>query len=81
MKRTRGATMPSAYVEPGSTGPKKQVRFWIKSSRGTDRAETVCVPAEWSEDSIKDELEEWCEQFGAWHSSENLVSYGFEVLP
>lgn len=55
-------------------------RFWIKSSRGTDCTSYVQLPYRLSEEAIKDYLEEWCSQFGAWHVSDNHVSYGYEKV-
>lgn len=56
-------------------------RFWIKSSKGTDKSEIVHVNNDLvDEENVKCILEDWCEQFGAWHVSENIVRYGSERL-
>ena len=66
--------MPMGYSSPGGT---REVTFWIHSSRGTDEGATLNVPADWDDEDIKYELEEWCSQFPAWHVSENYVRYGW----
>ena len=61
----------------------KKYKFWIKSSRGTNKSEIVSIQfgeGELTEDEIKDELEQWCSQFGAWHVSENFMRYGYEEV-
>ena len=55
----------------------KKYIFWIYSSRGTDSQQVVSLDANAKRSEIKDRLESWCEGFGAWHVSENLVRYGF----
>jgi hypothetical protein len=64
-----------------------RARFWIRSSRGTDTSEVVVLPAyvgELPKEKQREEVcyihERWCRNFGAWHSSENLVTGGFEML-
>lgn len=58
--------------------------FWIRSSRGTDQCCMKLYPyhsdqlAEQKE--IKEELDYWCSHFGAWHVSENHVSYGVKEI-
>lgn len=63
------------------------VRFWIRSSRGTDaHAHRVLdlgdeiEGTEHEEGWVTEALEDWCQGFGAWHVSENHVSYGYEVV-
>lgn len=52
--------------------------FWIRSSRGTENIHiTLPFPSGLKKDDIKDRLEEWCNGYGAWHVSENVVSYGW----
>lgn len=53
--------------------------FWIRSSRGTDDQAVVRIDSSLKKISIRDELERWCGSFGAWHVSENFVSYGWAV--
>ena len=60
---------------------KKRMRFWIKSNRGTDEYEDFWMPADMDDDALRAEVAEWCEQFGAWHHSNNVVSYGWDTLP
>lgn len=58
--------------------------FWIRSSRGTDDMTIRKVPKDTTKDVLKEILENWCSHFGAWHVSENCVSYGMKsikVLP
>ena len=69
--------MPYSYRAPEPVEPTVEYEFWIVSSRGTDHKEVLPLPAEWDEEDIKHELEQWCEQFGAWHVSENFVRYGY----
>ena len=52
-------------------------RFWIRSSRGTDSKTYKYINGPVTKDEIKSILEDWCSTFGAWHVSENHVSYGF----
>jgi hypothetical protein len=72
--------MPMGYtaprIEPGA--PVVWVTFWIRSNRGTNEKTRIQVPADWSEDAIKDECEQWCEQFPAWYHSDNMVQWGFD---
>jgi hypothetical protein len=65
------------YVVPESEGPTRRVEFWITSSRGTNNSEIFDFPEDLDDADIKDELEQWCSQFGAWSASENFISYGF----
>jgi len=53
-------------------------RFWIKSSRGTDKSEIVELPdyCKGDKEEIKCQLERWCSQFGCWEASENMCRYG-----
>jgi hypothetical protein len=67
--------MPRVYVAPAKEGRKLQ--FWIRSSRGTDSASIITVPSDWKDEEIQSELEDWCEGFGAWQSSDNYVRYGW----
>jgi hypothetical protein len=59
------------------TAPQIKVVFWIRSSRGTNRRETVILPRGTPADEKQHLLEAWCSQFGAWHVSENFVRYGW----
>jgi hypothetical protein len=52
--------------------------FWIKSSRGTDNQIVVTYPKKPESSDIKHDLEYWCSKFGAWTSSDNVVSYGWK---
>lgn len=56
-----------------------KVEFWIKSNRGTNETQIVNIPIGWDNKMIKEELEEWCSLFGAWHHGDNIVSYGFRA--
>ena len=56
----------------------KYVLFWIKSSRGTDEMSVQKYPASITEEEIKDDLENWCANFGAWTQSH--VNYGFKFV-
>jgi hypothetical protein len=51
-------------------------KFWITSSRGTDACSVKYLDAD-QEDEIKYFLENWCQNFGAWTSGDNLVNYGY----
>ena len=51
--------------------------FWIKSNHGTDIQHAVILPAVEKKSAIKDRLENWCSQFGAWTHSDNTVEYGY----
>jgi hypothetical protein len=62
--------MPTAYIPP--KGDKK-LEFW-KTFRGGERSAFIQVPADWSDDQIKDELEDWC-QFHL-HNSD-FMRYGW----
>lgn len=64
-----------------------KVRFWIKSNRGTNESVVETFP-NWEgllekelEARIKSRLEAWCSQFGAWDHGDNVVSYGYEIIP
>lgn len=55
-------------------------QFWIQSSRGTDE---VCMRRYDEKPTIgrlKHDVENWCENFGAWHVSENVCSYGWRPV-
>lgn len=56
------------------------ILFWIRSSRGTDEVTVREYRAKVSKEQIKADLEEWCSRFGAWHVSENMVSYGYKTV-
>jgi hypothetical protein len=75
-----------------------KVKFWIKSSRGTDKEAIFTVPryithtdtvkhfryrgesvADCKKRLIDGQLEQWCEQFGAWHHGDNYVNYGWNI--
>ena len=49
------------------------VEFW-KSFRGGERATYVHVPSDWSDEAIKDELEEWC---CFHHHNSEFMRYGW----
>ncbi len=51
--------MPMMYRAPIGTRP---IEFWI-SGRGGERVLSLTVPANWSDDEIKEELEEWRSQY------------------
>lgn len=59
---------------------KKAILFWIKSSRGTDDLAVYLFDSDISKAEIKDKLEKWCSYHGAWEKSENVVSYGYEIV-
>jgi hypothetical protein len=54
--------------------------FWIQSSRGTDSTTVRAYREKPSKEKLDSDLEEWCEKFGAWHVSENAVSYGWKQI-
>ena len=57
------------------------VRFWIKSNRGTDQEGYEWLPdVDENDETIKEALEDWCSQFGAWDHGDNVVDYGYEVV-
>lgn len=59
------------------------VRFWIKSNRGTDQEGYEWLPdvdMDENDGTIKEALEDWCSQFGAWDHSDNIVDYGYELV-
>jgi hypothetical protein len=60
--------------------PSVKARFWIKSNRGTDENEIVIIPRSLDGEALKDLLESWCDQFGAWHHGDNVVRYGLESV-
>jgi hypothetical protein len=55
----------------------KKYIFWIRSDRGTDSQQVVSLDSKAKRHEIKDRLELWCDSFGAWNASENVVKYGF----
>lgn len=55
-------------------------QFWITSSRGTDQAHIRRYESKPTKEQLKLDVESWCESFGAWHVSENTVSYGWKPL-
>ena len=57
----------------------KSYIFWIRSSRGTDSQMIAKLDASFKMSDIRNCLENWCDRFGAWHVSENSVSYGWAV--
>lgn len=58
----------------------KYYLFWIQSSRGTNATTVRAFETEQSKERLKSLVEAWCEGFGAWHISENSVSYGSRLL-
>ena len=60
------------------------LRFWIKSNRGPNVSAHRLIPlageGKEREAEIKDWLEDWCSQFGAWTHGDNIVNYGYEIL-
>ena len=64
-----------------SAKPKTRwYKFWIRSSRGTDCQTYLKLPHRLSKQEIRERLESWCSDFGAWHVSENHVEYGWEKV-
>ena len=59
---------------------RKNLLFWIKSSRGTDERTIVSVPISLSDNDIRIELEDWCSRFTAWTASENVVDYEYKSI-
>ncbi len=59
---------------------KRYILFWIKSNRGTNQKHIFEIPLHWGKDRIKDELEHWCEGFGAWTHGDNIVNYGYKAV-
>jgi hypothetical protein len=74
--------MPQLGYGPPETGdePTRRVKFWITSNRGTDQEEIIRIPKSWAPSTIQTELEQWCEQFGAWHHGDNVVRYGYDIV-
>ena len=54
--------------------------FWLKSSRGTDEVTVRLYNEPQDKDNLKGDVEDWASHFGAWHVSENALSYGFKEL-
>ena len=63
------------------TNQSVEILFWIRSSRGTNEKIVYKYNRKPDEDTIREHLEEWCSHFGAWQVSENLVNYGYKILP
>lgn len=62
--------MPIRYVQPGGT---RRLEFW-KIGRGGETSAFVNVPADWDEEDIKSELEDW----GSQHfMTSEFVRYGW----
>lgn len=55
-------------------------KFWLKSSRGTDEMTIRIYNELQTEDDLKEDCENWCKCFGAWSASENVCSYGWQLL-
>jgi len=55
----------------------KSYYFWIQSSKGTQAIQLTHLSKHLDKSGIEDALEDWCDGFGAWHVSENVVCYGF----
>jgi hypothetical protein len=55
-------------------------QFWLQSSRGTDAAIMRRYEIKPDKDQLKQDVEDWCEKFGAWHVSENHLSYGWRPV-
>jgi len=62
--------VPRGYTKP--VGDRK-LEFW-KTYRGGQRSEFINVPAEWSEDAIQSELEDWC---GFEYHNSEFMRYGW----
>jgi hypothetical protein len=58
----------------------KYVLFWIKSSRDTDEKKVQKFPIKATKDEIKEILERWCSNFGAWNDGDNLIKYGHKTI-
>ena len=52
--------MPMTYVPPTGT---RMVEFWQRT-RNCEHAQRISVPANWDDDDIKSELEDWCSVWG-----------------
>ena len=55
---------------PDGTRP---LEFWV-SGRGGEQVKLVSVPADWDDDEIKDELEDWRQQY---FTTSEIVRYGW----
>ncbi len=62
--------MPTRYIKP--EGDRK-LEFW-KPYRGGQSSEFVNVPAEWKDDQIQDEWEDWC---GFQYHTSEYMRYGW----
>jgi len=57
-------------------------QFWLQSSRGTNDVIMRRYDTEPTKEQLKQDVEDWCERHGAWHVSENHLSYGWKpVVP
>lgn len=61
-----------------------KVVLWIRSGRGTNSRKIISFNRRWVKNNygtikyyVEQKLEEWCETFGCWHTSENFVRYGW----
>ena len=54
--------------------------FWLRSSRGTDEMRVRMYDERQDKDTLKADVEAWASNFGAWHVSENTVSYGWKEI-
>jgi hypothetical protein len=62
--------MPRAYREPGGS---RKLEFWV-TGRGAAHKAFISVPHEWSDDEIRDELEDWREDYCP---TSDYVRYGW----
>ena len=46
----------------------------------TNAASIIKLPCGLDEEQVKDKLEEWCSDFGAWLVSGNYISYGYKEI-
>ena len=68
-------TFAAAKDLPATEG-MEWYRFWLRTNGGTNEAAYFLLASGLSEDSVKDELEEWCSNFGYWGHC--YCSFGFK---
>ena len=62
--------MPIRYISPEGS---RKLEFW-KCGRGGEQKKMVSVPADWSDEQIKSELEDWGDQY---FTTSEYVRYGW----
>ena len=59
---------------------KRPILFWLKSNRGTNVKAVYNIPIDWNKEEIKDKLEHWCNNYGAWTHGDNYIQYGYRAV-